>query len=254
MKKASLIVLSAIVCNLANGDSSPPAVTRPIGIRAGSTVYRANCRDESACNAEVARICTKGNFITAWGGIERERSTNRPYGLEFVCRPSKLLAADYVATQPEIQVFIRPECKDMFYGPDFVELDANGIAVRTEKRVKPDYAPWDPGRATPMSYKDPETLITFYVESDGRHVAAIDADGKLLWVRNPWEDSPVFCQYRTPRPVVDSLKKTELPGDPSYLKSRGANLEHTFLELQFDSSQYGLLDESTGNFFPEGQN
>jgi len=254
MKKASVIVLSVIACNLANGDSSAPAVTRPIGIRAGSTVYRANCRDESACNAEVARICTKGNFITAWGGTERERSTNRPYGLEFVCRPSKLLAADYVATQPAIQVFIRPECKDMFYGPDIVELDANGKAARTVKRPDSDYASWDPGRATSMSYKDPKTLITFYVESDGRHVSAIDADGKLLWVRNPWEDSPVFCQYRTPMPVIDSLMQTELAGDPSYLKSRGANLEHTFLKLQFDSSQYGLLDEATGDFFPEGQN
>jgi hypothetical protein len=101
--------------------------------------------------------------------------------------------------------------------------------------------PWDPGRATPMSYMDPKTLITFYVESDGRHLAAIDADGKLLWVRNPWEDSHVFCQYRTPRPVIASLKQTELASDPKYLKSRGANLKHTFLNLQFDSSHYGLL-------------
>jgi hypothetical protein len=40
----------------------------------------------------------------------------------------------------------------------------------------------------------------------------------------------------------------------SYLKSRGANPEHTFIALSFDSSQFGELDESTGDFFPEGQN
>jgi hypothetical protein len=255
MKKASLILLSIIVCNLAWGNSSPTAVTHPIGIIAGSTVYRVNCRDESACNAEVARICTKGNFITAWGGTERERSTKRPYGVEFVCRPSKLVAADYVATQPEIQVFIRPECKDMFYGPDFIAPDANGDAVSAEKRPKPDYVPWDPGRAIPMSYKDPRTSITFYVESDGRHLAAIDSLGKLLWVRNPWEDSGAFCQYRTPRPVIASLKQTELTEiERANLKPRGANLEHEFIALQFDSSQYGVLDESTGDFIPGGQN
>ncbi len=254
MKKSSLILLTTIVGNLAYGDSSPPVVTHPIGITAGSTVYRANCIDESACNAEVARICTKGHFITAWGGTTSETSTERPFGLEFICRPSRRMAGDYVATQPEIPILIRPECKDMFYGPPFVEIDANGKAVSTEKRPRPDYVPWDPGRAIPMSYKDPRTLVTLYVESDGRHLAAIDADGKLLWIRNPWEDPPGFCQYRTPRPVIATLKQTELPSDPSYLRSRGANLEHTFLELQFDSSQYGFLDESTGEFFPLGQN
>lgn len=248
-------VLVAIVSSLAMAACTPAAVTRPIGIRAGSTVYRVSCRAEIACNVEIARICTAGHFITAWGGTALDRSTNHPYGVEFICRPSKLLAADYVATKPAVQIFITPECKDMFYGPDIVDLDANGNAVNAEKRPKPDYAPWDPGRATPMSYEDPRTSVTFYVESDGRHLVAIDSKGKVLWVRNPWEDSPVFCQYRTPRPVIDSLKQTELTEiDRANLKPRGANLEHEFIALQFDSSQYGVVDESTGDFIPEGQN
>jgi hypothetical protein len=145
--------------------------------------------------------------------------------------------------------------KDMFYGPDFLGRDANGNAVSSEKRPKPDYVPWDPGRAIPTSYKDPRTSITFYVESDGRHLVAIDTLAKLLWVRDPWEEAHAFCQYRTPRPVVTSQKIVELKeAARAHLKSRGANLEHTFIAFSFDSSQYGMLDESTGNFFPEGQN
>jgi hypothetical protein len=143
----------------------------------------------------------------------------------------------------------------MFYGPDFIDLDSKGKAIKTKKRSKPDYVPWDPARAIPMVYKDPRTSIAMYVESDGRHIAATDVQGKLLWVRNPWEEARAFCPYRTPRPVVASLKIMELNDlGMSYLKSRGANLEHTFIALSFDSSQYGMLDESTGDFFPEGQN
>jgi hypothetical protein len=163
--------------------------------------------------------------------------------------------ADEPAKQQSIKVFISPECKDMFYGPDFVDMDAHGKIVKKEKRTKPDYAPWDPARANPLSYKDPGTSITFYVESDGRHLAAMDSQGKLLWVRNPWEDAHAFCPYRTPRPVVASLRVAELTElGWSNLKTIGGNPEHRFIAIKFDSSQFGVLDESTGDFFPGGQN
>ena len=109
--------------------------------------------------------------------------------------------------------------------------------------------------AKQQSYKDPGTSITFYVESDGRHLAAMDSQRKLLWVRNPWEDAHAFCPYRTPRPVVASLKAAELTElGWSNLKSIGGNAEHRFIAIKFDSSQFGVLDESTGDFFPGGQN
>jgi hypothetical protein len=38
------------------------------------------------------------------------------------------------------------------------------------------------------------------------------------------------------------------------LKSSGENLNHSFIAVTFDSGQFGLLDESTGDFFPKGQN
>jgi hypothetical protein len=157
--------------------------------------------------------------------------------------------------QQTVQIQIRPECKDMFYGPDFVYVDANGKAIKKEIRAKPDYVAWDPARARPMSYKDPRTAISFYVESDGRHLAAIDTEGRLLWVRNPYEDKPAFCQYRTPRPVIDRLEAAEFKElDRTNLKARGVNLDHEFVAITFDSSQFGVLDETTGDFIPVGQN
>ena len=216
------------------------ATVIPIGMRRGGAEYHVNCSKESDCDSAILAICAKGYYPLAWKSL---------MSFDFACR------VDQPAKQKTIQVFISPECKWMFYGLDFIELDSKGKAIKTKKRSKPDYVPWDPASAIPMVYKDPRTSIALYVESDGRHIAATDEQGKLLWVRNPWEEAHSFCPYRTPRPVVASLKIMELSASGrSYLKSRGANLEHTFISLSFDSSQFGELDETTGDFFPEGQN
>jgi hypothetical protein len=222
-----------------------PAVVRPIGIRGGSTEYRVTCREESACNTATARICTQGHYLTAYMAP----------GFQFVCSPGLPAKSNEAPKEQAIEVLISPECKDMFYGPDFIDLDTNGKKISAEGRPKPDYVAWDPARAIPMSYKDPRTSITIYVESDGRHLAAMDEHGKLLWVRNPWEEAHAFCPYRTPRPVLSSLTMVEFTSlHWSNLKSRGVNPAHRFITVAFDSSQFGVLDESTGDFFPEGQN
>jgi hypothetical protein len=155
-------------------------------------------------------------------------------------------------TQPMVQIRILPECKKMFYGPDWQDFYPND---RRKKMKRPDFQPWDPGRAKAMTYRDPRTSILFYVESDGRHLGAIDLNGRLLWVRNPYEDKPAFCQYRTPRPIIGFIGPAELSANMAgILTSWGGQPDHTFLEIKFDSSQFGILDETTGDFFPEGQN
>jgi hypothetical protein len=35
-----------------------------------------------------------------------------------------------------------------------------------------------------LTYKDPASAIMIYVESDRRHIAAIDSTGKILWHKN----------------------------------------------------------------------
>ena len=43
----------------------------------------------------------------------------------------------------------------------------------------------------PQVYKDPISGTLLYIESDGRHVAAISAQGKLLWNKDPFKDAHV---------------------------------------------------------------
>ena len=42
--------------------------------------------------------------------------------------------ADEQTKQQPIKVFISPECKDMFYGPDFLDTDAHGKVIKKEKK------------------------------------------------------------------------------------------------------------------------
>jgi hypothetical protein len=199
---------------------------RPIGIRHGNTEYRVSCREEIDRDATVSKMCPNGHYVFTWSS---------PLSFNFVCK------WDQPPKQPADQVFISPECKESFYGPDFIDLDSNGKPIKTKLRRKPNHVPWDPANAIPMSYKDTRTSIAIHVDSDGRHLTATDAQGKLLWARNPWDESHL-CPYRTPRPVVFALTNIELNDlSRSSLKSRGANLEHSFVQLTFDSSQYGSL-------------
>jgi hypothetical protein len=55
--------------------------------------------------------------------------------------------------------------------------------------------------------------------------------------------------------VIGAIKVVEItPAYASALKRRGANLSHQFITITFDSLQFGLVDESNGDFLPEGQN
>jgi len=116
-----------------------------------------------------------------------------------------------------------------------------------------DLMPWDPALARAFTYKDLRTSITFYVESDGKHVAAIDAQGTLLWVRSPWKE---LDASDTRIPVIDGIKVAE-PLPPQYLKwllGHGFKAEHAHVRITFASRAFGILDEKTGDFILEGQN
>ena len=53
----------------------------------------------------------------------------------------------------------------------------------------------------PQVYKDPGSGTLFYVETDGRHVAAISGEGKLLWSKDPFKDGHLPF-YRTEKPQI----------------------------------------------------
>ncbi|MGO9805033.1 MAG: hypothetical protein ACLPTL_16540 [Steroidobacteraceae bacterium] len=171
--------------------------------------------------------------------------------------------ADAPDQKQTVNVLIRAECKALFYGHAFVE--GGTAAVRNggdwEKggaaavQNLPSYVPWDPTRARQMLYKDPRTLTLLYVETDGRHVAAINSDGKLLWVRNPYEQAK-FCPYRTPWPVIYSIEAIDhsAPWMVAPIKRIGANPNGNFVMIKFDSSQFSAMDEISGDFVALGQN
>jgi len=143
-----------------------------------------------------------------------------------------------------VKVLIRPECKEMFYGPDFFN----------EHKKRPDYVFWDSTRAHPLAFIDPRTSITFYVESDGRHLSAINEKAILLWLHNPFEEAGE-CEYRSPHPVITKMEIFEnTEALNSSLRTHPLNLKHKFISIEFDSSQFGIIDEATGEYFPLGQN
>ena len=91
----------------------------------------------------------------------------------------------------------------------------------------------------------------FYVESDGRHLAAISSDGKLLWVRNPFVDKRL-CPYRNERPIIVAIELAN-PFEVNTLEARLKRKIHGIV-IHFDSSQFGIVDVHTGDFFFMGQN
>jgi hypothetical protein len=106
----------------------------------------------------------------------------------------------------------------------------------------------------PYKYKDPDSEITFEVESDGRHIVAVDADGKTLWRRDPFADARLK-PYRTATPkivYISNLRKDDAPHQwiRKAMEKEGVT---NFICINFNSSQSGCLDIRNGNFTFLGQ-
>jgi len=96
----------------------------------------------------------------------------------------------------------------------------------------------------PFAYKDAKSGIIFYVESDGRHVAAMDSGGKLLWTRDPFVEAKLE-PYQLARPKIVQI------GVPLDWMVRGR--EGQFICVRFNSTQTGIMSVSTGAFVFLGQ-
>jgi hypothetical protein len=139
-------------------------------------------------------------------------------------------------------------------------------------------------RASPpepvFAHHDVQTRITFYVESDGRHLTAIDADGKVLWVRNPFVDSNM-CPYRSAHPYIswigppgggfgwnylgafvptpDDKANAAIVKELNDEVARGRKVSRPgadarFIGLTFNSSNFGYVNIATGDYYDMGQN
>jgi hypothetical protein len=98
----------------------------------------------------------------------------------------------------------------------------------------------------PQSYRDSATGITFYVESDGLHVAAISKEGKILWVRDPFHDAKLN-DYRTHKPQIVFI------GKGSWVVNGVLRKDIPTIRIGFNSSQFGVMKMSDGEFQFLGQ-
>src|SRR5882724_6639060 len=98
----------------------------------------------------------------------------------------------------------------------------------------------------PQVYKDPSSGTILYVETDGRHVAAISRDGKLLWNKDPRKDARLTF-YRTEKPQIVYIGPV--------LKSQLAAGEkpQMFVGISFNNSQFGVMRIRDGEFIFGGQ-
>ena len=102
----------------------------------------------------------------------------------------------------------------------------------------------------PQVYKDMHSGTTLYVETDGRHVAAISSEGKLLWTKDPYKDAQI-PSYRTENPqivYIGSVSKSTPDARPF-----AGREPDKFVAITFNNSQFGLLRISTGEFDFIGQ-
>lgn len=98
----------------------------------------------------------------------------------------------------------------------------------------------------PQVYTDTKSGTLFYVESDGRHVAAISKNGRLLWNRDPFKDGRLSF-YRTNTPQIVYI-------GPAYESAQISKAtQNKFVAISFNSSQFGLLRITDGEFTFLGQ-
>ena len=98
----------------------------------------------------------------------------------------------------------------------------------------------------PQVYKDATSGTLLYVESDGRHVAAISRDGILLWNSDPFKDAHLPF-YRTEKPQIVYI------GPASKFHQPAGEKPERSVEISFNNSQFGLMRISNGEFHFSGQ-
>jgi len=98
----------------------------------------------------------------------------------------------------------------------------------------------------PTAYVDKKLGVVIYAESDGKHLSAIDLEGRVLWTRSPFSDAHLK-PYRVAEPRIVHVYA------PLPWMREGAKKTDTFIALEFESTQFGVVDLKSGKFFSLGQ-
>lgn len=94
-------------------------------------------------------------------------------------------------------------------------------------------------------YKHPASGVLFVVGRDGRHLTAINPDGKLRWDVDPFERAGLDPN-RVNRPMIVRIGSV-----PTGLKDIK---QSDFISIGYDSSQFGIVRIADGAFTFLGQN
>ena len=98
----------------------------------------------------------------------------------------------------------------------------------------------------PTAYVDKKLGVVIYAESDGKHLSAIDLEGRVLWTRSPFSDAHLK-PYRVAEPRIVHVYA------PLPWMLEGAKKTDAFVALEFESTQFGVVDLGSGKFFSLGQ-
>jgi hypothetical protein len=98
----------------------------------------------------------------------------------------------------------------------------------------------------PHTYKDSESGISFYVESDGQRVSAINSDGKILWTKNTLAE-PHLAFFRTNNAHINFLRRGEKMNINLWKGKTGEQIAISFTQVN-RCILSGILDVKTGDF------
>ena len=98
----------------------------------------------------------------------------------------------------------------------------------------------------PVAYVDKKLQLVVYAETDGKHLSAIDFDGRVLWTRSPFVDAHLK-PYRVAEPRIVHVYA------PLPWMLEGAKKGTAFAAVEFESTQFGVVDLKSGQFFSLGQ-
>ena len=133
------------------------------------------------------------------------------------------------------------EISKLFYGresalkgqKELIELGADAKRLDQFRRTRLRHLYF------PIRITDTETGNIYEVQKDRRTIVGKTRDGKLLWKVNPFEDAKLK-PYRVKHPIITYFGKSTMP----VRTEKGDR----FLGVAFNSSQFGVIDLSSGSF------
>lgn len=94
---------------------------------------------------------------------------------------------------------------------------------------------------------DSVNKVKFILDSTQTLIIAVDFNYKKIWSTDPWRDNKLRV-YRTKRPTINYFELLGKEKAPGWEK-----LPDNVIWVSYNNSQFGIVDQKTGNFRFLGQ-